>query len=190
MMMLWQPSCALRAYAFLAALFVLGCDDRTNMLDQPKMKPMAESTFFADGTSARPLVPGTVPRSGPLHQFAKAGEVTTPRPRVTAQLLERGRERFNIFCSVCHGRDGYGEGVVVQRGFPAAAAYHTDRLRSVDDAHVFAVITDGYQNCPANGPVVPPADRWAIVAYVRALQLSQHARIEDVPEDERSRLKE
>ncbi len=175
--------------AMFASLTLAGCkEEREAMTRQPKLAPMAASDFFGDATSVRPLVPGTVPRGGAVRQFATPSEA--PRPELSTTLLQRGQERFNIFCSVCHGRDGHGGGMVVQRGFPQAATYHSDRLRAIDDATIFSVITDGYQNMPAYGPLIPPKDRWAIVAYVRALQLSQYARIEDVPEEQRNSLAE
>ncbi len=152
---------------------------------QPRFEAMDASAFFDDGAATRPLVPGTVPRSGPIETYAALGDVASPRPPLTVALLERGQQRFNIYCSVCHGRGGYGNGIVVRRGFPQAASYHTEALRAVDDAHIFAVITAGHKNMPAYGPLIRPNDRWAIVAYVRALQLSQNARIEDVPEESR-----
>ncbi len=157
------------------------------MLDQPKLLPMEPSEVFLDGSSMRPLVAGTVPRSGAIQSLAPP---LGSAPPVTMELLRRGQERFMIFCSVCHGLDGYGEGMVVQRGFPRAASYHTERLRSAPDDYLFAVITSGYQNMPAYGAVVGVEDRWAIISYLRALQLSQNAQITDVPEETRGQLLE
>lgn len=140
------------------------------MRDQPKIEPYEANGRFEHQQSARPPVPGTVAR-GTLHP---------PRPewlpvKVTPALLQRGQERFDIFCSVCHGRTGYGDGMIVQRGFPQPPSYHSERLRTVSDGYIFDVITHGYGVMYAYAARVPVADRWAIVAYIRALQLSQHA---------------
>jgi mono/diheme cytochrome c family protein len=102
--------------------------------------------------------------------------------------LERGRERYDIFCSVCHGRTGEGNGMIVQRGFPPPPSYHIDRLREAPAGHFFHVITHGYGVMYSYATHVPPADRWAIAAYIRALQLSQHATIEEMPLDQRAKL--
>jgi mono/diheme cytochrome c family protein len=164
----------------LAALALGGCTRTNNMSQQPYYRPYAASDFFPDGASARPLVKGTVPRSAVIGVEA--------RPKMDAALLVRGRERFNIYCSPCHARDGYGRGMVVQRGFPPPPSYHTDRLRGVSDLHIYNVITGGLGKMPPYGPLIPSHDRWAIVAYVRALQRSQHATLADVPTAARSAL--
>ncbi len=173
-------------------LFVVGCQQQ--MADQPRYKPLAKSTFFADERSARPLVPGTLARGGRNADGAfstgKVGNqpvVTLPLP-LTQALLERGQERFNIFCAPCHDRVGGGQGMVVRRGFRAPPSYHTDRLRAAPVGHFFDVITNGFGAMPDYAAQIPPPDRWAIVAYIRALQLSQHATVEDVPPPERQRL--
>jgi len=123
------------------------------------------------------LVPGSPP---PL-------VATNPLP-MTQQTLERGRERFDIYCSPCHSIAGDGDGMVPRRGFPNPPSYHTDRLRSAPDAHFYSVITNGYGMMYSYADRVAPRDRWAIVAYIRALQLSQNARIGDVPADRRAEL--
>ena len=110
------------------------------------------------------------------------------RPPLTAELLARGRQRFGIFCSPCHGAGGDGNGVLVQRGMPRPTSYHDDRLRAADDQHFFDVISNGYGVMYSYASRVPPRDRWAIVAYIRALQLSRHASIDDVPPDRRASL--
>jgi len=107
---------------------------------------------------------------------------------ISAQLLSRGRERFDIYCSPCHSPVGDGDGRVVRRGFPAPPSYHSERLRNAPDSHFYAVITNGYGAMYSYASRVPPADRWAIVAYIRALQLSQHAGLDDVPPPQRARL--
>jgi mono/diheme cytochrome c family protein len=113
--------------------------------------------------------------------------VVNPLP-ITTATLRRGRERFDIYCSPCHSQAGDGDGMVVRRGFPAPPSYHTDRLRRAPDAHFFSVITEGYGAMYSYADRIAPEDRWAIVAYIRALQLSQHARIDDVPAERRAAL--
>jgi mono/diheme cytochrome c family protein len=110
-----------------------------------------------------------------------------PAP-VTREMLERGRQRFEIYCSVCHGRTGEGNGMIVQRGFPAPPSYHIDRLRNAPPGHRYDVITNGYGVMYSYASRVDPADRWAIAAYIRALQLSHHATLNDVPQEERTKL--
>jgi mono/diheme cytochrome c family protein len=159
------------------------------MYDQPKYKPMAASRLFADGASARPLPEGSVPHAkGPfaatssgrvgqadvLHDQEAEAAQSNPYP-VDRQLLQRGRERYAIYCMPCHSALGDGDGWVVRRGFPAPPSYHSDRLRNIPDRHFFDVISHGYGIMLPYGDRVDPADRWAIVAYIRALQLSQHA---------------
>jgi len=112
---------------------------------------------------------------------------TNPLP-MNRQTLERGRERFDIYCSPCHSIAGDGDGMIVRRGFPSPPSYHTDRLRNAPDAHFYSVITNGYGMMYSYADRVAPDDRWAIVAYIRALQLSQNARIGDVPPERRAEL--
>ncbi|WP_354036492.1 cytochrome c [Bradyrhizobium sp. S3.2.6] len=109
---------------------------------------------------------------------------------VTTALLDRGRDRFGIFCSPCHGAGGDGNGIIVQRGMPRPTSYHDERLRTADDQHFFDVISNGYGAMYSHAARVPPRDRWAIVAYIRALQLSRHASIDDVPPEQRAKLSE
>jgi mono/diheme cytochrome c family protein len=109
---------------------------------------------------------------------------------LTADLLERGQERFNIFCRPCHGGLGNGDGVVVERGFPPPPSYHDPRLREAPLGHFFDVVTNGFGRMTSYAARIPPRDRWAIAAYVRALQLSQNAELDDVPPGERRRLEE
>jgi hypothetical protein len=164
------------------------------MHDQPKYKPYRESEFFSDGRAMRPFVPGTVAR-GTLREdtvlyTGKSGEdfVTEIPVPVTAELLERGRSEFQVFCSPCHGRTGTGDGMIVQRGFKRPTSYHVDRLRQMPIGYLFDVITNGYGAMLDYASQVPVEDRWAIVAYVRALQLSQYAPAADVPADRRGDL--
>jgi mono/diheme cytochrome c family protein len=171
-------------------LFFGAC--RQDMHDQPKYKALRASPFFADGRASRPMVEGTVAR-GQLDDLApshtgKAVDGTflakVPVP-VTKSLLARGHERFDIYCSVCHDRIGTGNGMVVQRGFRHPPSLHIDRLRAMPDGYVFDVITNGFGVMPPYAAQVPIDDRWAIVAYVRALQRSQNARPEDLPPEQR-----
>lgn len=159
-----------------------GCNERINMVDQPKVEPLEASDFFDDGTSARHLVRGTVPRSASLLGAEEQ------RPARSMQLLQRGRQRYEIFCSVCHGMSGHGNGIVVLRGFPQPPAFHTPRLRSLPDRHLFSVLTDGLGKMPPYGKRIPIPDRWAIVDYVRALQRSQHGTLADVPPEVQQQL--
>jgi mono/diheme cytochrome c family protein len=184
------------ALAALAACLLLGAGCRNEMHDQPRYKPYRESAFFPDRTSAREPVEGTVAR-GQLqddpHFYLgqENGEEarTMPFP-VTEQVLARGRERYDIFCAPCHGRVGDGRGMVVLRGFRAPASFHSERLREEPVGHFFEAATFGFGSMPAYASRVPAADRWAIAAYIRALQLSQRATVEDAPEEERRRLQE
>lgn len=153
-------------------VLLAGCTGQ-DMDDQPRYEALEASTLFEDGASARPLPQGVVAH-GTLDR-----EV---RPEVTPELLTLGRERFDIFCSPCHGRVGDGTGMVVQRGFPAPPSYHTERLRAVPDLYFYEVITNGYGVMYSYASRVPPRERWAIAAYIRALQLSQHAAVSDLPE--------
>ena len=179
-------------FAVFASIVVAGC--RQDMHDQPKYIPLRESAFFNDDRSARPLVEGTVAR-GHLHDdellyTGKArGEDATVFPfAVTADVMTRGQERFNIYCSPCHGRTGQGDGMVVRRGYRRPPSLHQDRLRTAPAGHFFDVITNGFGAMPDYAAQVRAEDRWAIVAYVRALQLSEHATVADVPAAERDRI--
>jgi len=154
------------AILFLAALAVAGCNDQS-MTEQPKNDPLSPSNVWADGTSARPLPAHTVA----LTDLARDAAVATPPP-VTPALLQRGRERFEIYCTPCHGLAGRGDGMIVQRGFPPPPNYDSPRLRAASAQHIFDVITNGYGVMYSYAARVEPADRWAIVAYIRALQVS------------------
>ncbi|HEX3353878.1 MAG TPA: cytochrome c [Terriglobales bacterium] len=171
----------------LAAMLILaGC--RQDMHDQPRFKPLAESDFYTDLRSARPPVEGTVAR-GQLHEdsYLYTGKVGNnpgdymPFP-VTDEILARGQQRYNIYCAPCHSRMGDGNGIVPSRGFPRKPpSYHTDRLRKAPLGYIFDVITNGFGAMPDYASQIPPRDRWDIVAYIRALQLSQDATAADVP---------
>jgi mono/diheme cytochrome c family protein len=177
---------------FCLAIALVGC--RQDMHDQPRYKPLAATDFFGDGRSARPEVEGTVAR-GHLRidsaRFAgKAGDADVdvfPFPITRADLL-RGQQRFNIYCSPCHSRIGDGNGMVVRRGFRQAASYHTERLINAPIGHFFDVMTNGFGAMPSYAARVQVDDRWRIAAYIRVLQLSENAKIEDVPLDRRAEL--
>ena len=180
-------------------LFTAGC--RQDMQDQPRMKPYRSTTFFSNGLSSRPPVTGTVPRGylradkefftgkkSSARSTPAAGATapsTSEQPAsfpddvevfplpITAEIVARGRERYDIFCSACHGLTGNGDGIIVRRGFRRAASFHTDALRQAPVGHYFDAITNGWGAMPSYAPQVPPRDRWAIIAYIRAMQLSQ-----------------
>jgi mono/diheme cytochrome c family protein len=181
----------------LLLLLVSGC--RRDMQDQPKMKPYRGTSFFTDGLSSRPPVQGTIPRgflrsdtvlsTGKKEKSVQSGQ-PTPSPAsgtanaymddtdtfpfpITEETVIRGRERYEIFCSVCHGLTGNGDGMIVRRGFRRAASFHDDRLRQAPVGHFFDAITNGWGAMPPYAAQIPVQDRWAIIAYIRALQVSQ-----------------
>lgn len=165
-----------------------------NMRAQPRYEPLDQSSFFANGQSARPIPPDTVARGQLQTDQARYTGLVNGTPvaalpvPLTRQLLQRGEERFDIYCAPCHGRAGDGQGMIVQRGFPAPPSFHTDRLRAAPIGHFYDVITNGYGVMYSYADRVSPDDRWAIAAYIRALQLSQHADINDLTPAERSKL--
>ncbi|MEE8201066.1 MAG: cytochrome c [Candidatus Acidoferrales bacterium] len=185
---------ALSGACLAACLLFAGC--RQEMAEQPRADPLEASEFFKDRRSARPKIPGTVAR-GQLRtdKHLTTGRVngqpaeTFPFP-VTRAVLERGQDRFNIFCSPCHGRLGTGDGMVVRRGFRRPTSFHTERLREAPPGHFFDVITNGFGAMPDYAAQIPAGDRWAIIAYVRGLQLSQHASLAEAPPEEQLRLQE
>jgi hypothetical protein len=187
----WQRSVRWALVA-VAALGTLGC--RLDMHTQPKYKSDDPSTFFPDGRANRPEVTDTVARghlrSDELLYTGRVNGVVAeqfPFP-ITRQVLERGRARYNIYCSPCHDYTGSGRGMIVRRGFPPPPSYHLDRLRRAPAGHFFEVMTDGYGAMYSYAGRITPEDRWAIVAYIRALQRSQHATLDDVPAAERGQL--
>jgi mono/diheme cytochrome c family protein len=168
---------------------------RQDMMDQPKYLPLRPSSFFADGRSARSLIDGTVAR-GHLNDDAAFytgkgpdGQFLDPFPfPVTKEVIERGQGRFNIYCAPCHDRLGNGDGKIVRRGYRHPPSYHIERLQHVPNGYIYDVITNGFGAMPDYAAQIQPSDRWAIVTYVRALQLSHNAKIDDVPADHRSDL--
>jgi mono/diheme cytochrome c family protein len=176
----------------ILSLLLAGC--RQDMHNQPRYKPLAATEFFGDGRSARPEIEGTVARGHlRIDQARYTGKVNDqevdyfPFP-ITRADLERGQERFNIFCSPCHSRIGDGNGMVVRRGFRQAASYHTQRLIDAPVGHFFFVMTNGFGAMPSYGSRIEPDDRWRIAAYVRVLQFSQNAPLDAVPADQRGAL--
>ncbi|MGH9657344.1 MAG: c-type cytochrome, partial [Bryobacteraceae bacterium] len=167
---------------------------RQDMHDQPKYEPLEASRFFADGRASRPLIAGTVPRGflredAHLYTGKIGGEPADRFPfPIDRAVLDRGRERFNIYCTPCHDRLGNGLGMVVRRGFRRPPSYHTDRLRAAPAGYLFDVVTNGFGAMPDYAAQIQPRDRWAIVAYVKVLQRSQRASLADVPPDQRARL--
>lgn len=174
--------------ALLAIIALAGC--RQDMHDQPRYKPLAESHFYDDLRSGRQPVEGTVAR-GQLYEdtYFYTGKVggnpadLMPFP-VTMDVLKRGEQRFNIYCAPCHSRIGDGNGMIPQRGYRHPPSYHIDRLRKAPLGYFFDVMTNGFGAMPEYASQIPPRDRWCIVAYIRALQLSQNATMADVPQGE------
>ncbi len=183
----------LSALAF-AGLALTGCS-RLDMQDQPKYRPQRPSAFFADGRSERQPVEGTFARGALNEDTAfyegkdSAGKDIEEFPiAVNKEVIERGEQRFDIYCAPCHGRIGNGLGMVVRRGFKQPPSYHIDRLREAPVGHLYDVITNGYGAMLNYSAQVQPRDRWAIVAYIRALQYSENANINDLPTEARNKL--
>lgn len=181
-------------FIVVLALSSLAVACRQDMQDQPKYKPLGQSSFFLDGRNSRPIPANTVALdelndSDSYHTGVSNGMFLDTIPaKVDVALLNRGRDRYDIFCSPCHGRLGDGNGMVAQRGVRAPANFHTDRLRSVPPGYIFQVITNGYGGMGDYADQVPVDDRWAIVAYIRALQFSRDASVNDVPAGARGQL--
>jgi mono/diheme cytochrome c family protein len=184
-------SAALFAGLALCTLTISGCDYslRQDMANQPYNRPLSPSDFFADGRSERPLIENTVAHGAvgnDVYSVAKdyAGY---PLP-VNEKLLQRGEERYKIFCSPCHGMQGDGNGMAAVRGMKHPPSYHIDRLRQAPNGYFYDVITNGFGAMYSYSERIPPTDRWAIIAYVRALQLSRNAKASDLPESLRQKL--
>jgi hypothetical protein len=181
--------CSLTACAWLIA-----CQQK--MADQPRYEPLQKSEFFNDQRASRPLVEGTVARGHlntdeQLHSGKIGGQPAKTFPfAIDRQVLQRGRERYDIFCSPCHDRVGSGQGMIVRRGFRPPPSLHIERLRAAPPGHFFDVMSRGFGAMPDYASQISAFDRWAIAAYIRALQLSQNASIGDMPEPERRALLE
>lgn len=184
--------CLALSWIGLGLMLLAGC--RQDMHEQPRYEPLEPSTFFADGRSSRPLVEGTVARGYlRLDELLYAGKVNgelsgTLPFSVTRGLLGRGQERYNIYCTPCHGHVGNGQGMIVQRGLRPPPSFHIERLRAAPIGHFFDVITNGYGAMANYAVEVATVDRWAVAAYIRALQLSQHAEVAGLPEADRRHL--
>lgn len=164
------------------------------MANQPRYDPYESSNFFPDGSSSRPVVSGTVPYGQPAASSllvtgkANGQDATTYPFPITAQVMARGQQRYNIYCAPCHGLAGNGDGIVAQRGFCCVASLNTKDLRDAPPGHLFDMITNGVGAMPSYGFEILPRDRWAIIAYVRALQFSQNATLPDVPPEQQNQL--
>jgi mono/diheme cytochrome c family protein len=168
--------------ALALLLLVAACDQR--MSSQPKYHEYEPAALFRNGRVLQNPPAETVARG----ELADR-EAAVNRPALSLALLRRGRERFDIFCAPCHGRTGDGDGMIVQRGMPQPPSYHIDRLRAAPDKHFVRVVTEGYGAMYSYSTRVPPEDRWAIVAYIRALQHSRHASLDELPPEIRVRLR-
>ena len=176
----------------VALLLLVSC--RQKMANQARYDPLEPSDFFEDGMASRPRIPGTVARGELVSDpYLESGKINGqdgdafPFP-VTAQVLNRGQERFNIYCSQCHGRLGDGNGMIPNRGLRRPPSFHTETLRAAKPGHFFDVMTNGFGAMPPYRTMVPARDRWAIAAYIRALQAAQSATIQDVPAGDQAQL--
>ena len=189
-----SPGKALCVGAGALGLCMLLTACRQDMHNQPRYKPLAESEFFDDHRSARPFINGTVARGHlRIDEARYSGQIDGqdvdqfPIPIAKADI-ERGETRYNIYCSPCHSRVGDGNGMVVQRGFKQAASFYSDKLEKAPVGHIFDVITNGYGAMASYASRIEPDDRWRVVAYIRALQLSESASVNDVPAEQRDKM--
>lgn len=180
--------------AALLMIGTAGCELRQAMYDQEKYEPLEASAFFADGMSFRSQVDGTVARGQLMldehfYQGKIQGQLAETLPvAVDRQLLERGQERYDIFCAPCHGRTGAGNGMIVQRGLKQPLTFHQQRLREVPVGHFYDVITNGFGVMYSYASRISVADRWAIVAYIKVLQLSQNLEFDQLPAEDQRQL--
>jgi mono/diheme cytochrome c family protein len=184
---------ALFAFCILHFAVLLGAC-RQKMANQPRYDPLEPSDLFVDGMSARPRIAGTVARGElVVNEVLETGKMGGqdvdgfPVP-VTAAMLNTGEERFNIYCSPCHGRAGDGNGMIPSRGYRHPPSFHTETLRTAKTGHFFDVMTNGFGSMPPYAAQVAVNDRWAIIAYIRALQISQHATVNELPPDAKAQL--
>jgi cbb3-type cytochrome c oxidase subunit III len=178
------------ACAAVCLVFAAGCQYlRQDMANQPKNRPLSPSDFFPDGRSERPLVENTVAHGAIANDelFVPKESNAFPLP-VNRELLERGEERYKIFCTPCHGLQGDGKGMVAMRGMKPPPSFHQDRLRNVTNGYIYDVVTNGFGAMYGYSAQIPPRDRWAIIAYVRALQLSRNVKAADLPAELREKL--
>lgn len=187
-----KPSLLLAAA--VCALGLAGCENmntlRQDMANQPRQNPLSPSPFFADGRSERPAIDNTV-----VHGSIQDDNLLVPKDSnafplpVTAELLERGQQRYNIFCTPCHGIQGDGMGMVAVRGMKHPPSYHQDRLRNEPAGYLYDVVTNGFGAMYGYSSQIPPRDRWAIIAYMRALQLSRNVPASELPAELQEKLK-
>jgi hypothetical protein len=179
------------ALVLLTACGIAGCDNtlRQDMANQPRVNPLAPSQFFDDGRSGRPIIDNTVVRGSVENDalYEPKDSNAFPLP-LTRELLQRGQERYAIFCTPCHGLQGDGQGMVAMRGMKHPPSYHQERLRAEPNGYYFDVVTNGFGAMYGYSSQIPPRDRWAIIAYVRALQLSRNAPVGELPAELREKL--
>ncbi len=187
----WTPLRHSYALTAVATLLLAGCQQE--MSNQPRVEAYESAEFFQDGIGSRRQVPGTIARGqqwvANAESTGMSGRKYMDNPlKVSRERLWHGREQFEINCKHCHGPAGFGDGTVVQRGFPSPPSFHQERLRDVADGRLFEVITKGHGRMPAFGSLISVKDRWTIVAFIRALQLSQHVEDLDLTDSDRSAL--
>jgi cytochrome c553 len=188
-----KPLKKLMMLTTVAIFAIAGC--RQQMADQPHQRPLESSNFFDDGMASRPAEPGTVARAGRVQNEQRLnskadGKLIDGFPfEVTMEVLVRGQERYEIFCSPCHDRLGNGQGMIVRRGFTPARSFHDPRLRDAPAGHFFQVMTQGFGVMPSYANQLSEHDRWAVIAYIRALQLSRNARLDQLPPKDREKMK-
>jgi hypothetical protein len=173
------------------AITLSGCDMalRQDMADQPKNRPQSPSDFFSDGRSVRPLVENTVAHGAVDDDVYHVTKDYAGYPlSVDEKLLARGEDRYKVFCTPCHGLQGDGNGMAAVRGMKHPPSYHIDRLRQAPNGYFYDVVTNGFGAMYSYSERIPPRDRWAIIAYIRALQLSRNAKVSDLPEDLRQKV--
>jgi hypothetical protein len=188
--MISTSRCIVATFVLACLIFAGGCEYlRQDMANQPKNKALSPSPFFADGRSERPLVANTVARGSLASDelFVPKDSNSFPLP-VNLELLERGEGRYKIFCTPCHGLQGDGNGMVAMRGMKHPPSYHDDRLRQAPNGYFYDVVTNGFGQMLSYSAQIPPRDRWAIIAYIRALQLSRNAKVADLPAELRDKL--
>jgi hypothetical protein len=177
--------------AAVCAMTISGCDMalRQDMADQPKNRPLSPSEFFSDGRSERPLIENTVPRGSLENDVYNVSKEYAGFPLpVNEKLLQRGEDRYKVFCAPCHGLQGDGNGMAAVRGMKHPPSYHIDRLRQAPNGYFYDVITNGFGVMYSYSERIAPRDRWAIIAYLRALQLSRNAKVGDLPESLREKV--
>jgi hypothetical protein len=190
----FRPFKTLMVLMTVAGFAIGGC--RQQMADQPHRRPLEHSDFFDDGMASRPVEPGTVARTGREQNDQRFnskvdGKLVDTFPfKLTMEVLARGQERYEIFCSPCHDRLGNGQGMIVRRGFTPARSFHDPRLRDAPAGHFFEVITQGFGPMPSYANQLSEHDRWAVIAYIRALQFSRNARLDELPAQDREKMKD